>query len=207
MRAHGQVTRLVAQRLLHQLNREPELGVGILAPGRVLGTHLLVTEIGQAHVVQLQVPATGRVEIGDLGPVGGGGVGHEGVEVGIGRAVDVSAAHLRVEHARRRDRQLGGAGDDGLQEREPLHEDRLRPGHPARDGQVGPGEVHVAGLAVKRHRDALALARPTAQLEQEVHVPGLATHLAVGDALQSWPPPGVCTTSDAASLARSQRRR
>src|SRR5256712_3796882 len=61
---------------------------------------------------------------------------------------------------------------------------RSRPRHPAGDREVGPGEVDVAALAVERDGNRLALARPAAELEQEVHVPRLAAVLAVGDALQ-----------------------
>src|SRR5205823_14858773 len=43
----------------------------------------------------------------------------------------------------------------------------------------------VAALAVEGDGDRLALARPAAQLEQKVHVPGLAAVLAIGDALKA----------------------
>src|SRR5713226_2708385 len=61
-------------------------------------------------------------------------------------------------------------------------EDRRRAPDTRGDAQVGPREVHVAGAAVEGHRELLALTREAAQPGQEIHVPGLAAHLAVGDA-------------------------
>src|SRR5713226_6412442 len=51
--ADGQVLRAVAERGLDQLDREPELGVGVLAARPVLRAQLLVAEIREAHVVEL----------------------------------------------------------------------------------------------------------------------------------------------------------
>ncbi len=45
--------------------------------------------------------------------------------------------------------------------------------------------MHVPGRAVKGNRNVLPLAREAPELEQEVHVPGLAAQLSVGDALET----------------------
>ena len=50
------------------------------------------------------------------------------------------------------------------------------------DAQIRPREIHVAGPAVEGHRQPPALAAEPAQAGEEVHVPGPAAHLAIGDA-------------------------
>src|SRR5439155_1350341 len=83
-----------------------------------------------------QIAAAGGIELGDLDPIGGGGVLDEGLEVGIDPGVDVGPAYLRVEHAGRRDGQLRRAPDDRLQELEGRDENRLRPGDAGGDREV-----------------------------------------------------------------------
>ena len=98
MGAHGEVAGPVAQGRLDQLHGEGELVIRIVALLSPAGPHLLVAEIGEAHVVELEIPAARGVEVGDLRAIRRGQVLHEGVEVGIDRAIDIGAAHLRVEH-------------------------------------------------------------------------------------------------------------
>jgi len=192
MRAHEQILGAVPQRGLHQLHRERQHRVGVLAARPHVHAHAVVAEVGEAHVVELQVAAARGVEVGDLRAVGGRGVLDEGVQVGVDRAIDVGPPDLGVEHARRRDRELGGAGRDRLQEPERVHEDRRGPAHARGDCEIGPREVHVARAPVEGHRQLAPLAGEPAEPGEEVHVPGLAAHLAVGDALE----PGLLLQTD-----------
>jgi hypothetical protein len=185
MRAHDQVLGPIAERGLDQPHRQREHRVGILAAGPALRAHALVAEVGQAHVVELEVPAARRVEVGDLGSIRGGGVLHEAVEIRVHARADVGAPDLRVQHARRRDRELGGARGDTLQEPERIDEYRRRSRHPRIDLQVGPREVHVTRPSVERHGPPPPLAGQTTETGEKVHVPRPTSHLAVGDTLQA----------------------
>ncbi len=183
--AHREIGRAVPEGGPHQSHRPRQHRVGILATRAAVFPHALVTEVGQAHVVELEIPAARRVEIRDLGPVGGRGILHELVEVRVHAVADVGAAHLGVEHAGRRQRDLGGAAGGRAQEAERVDEDRRGPAHPSLDAQVGTGEGDVAPPAVEGHRQRAALAGEPAQAGEEVHVPRLPPLLAIGDALES----------------------
>jgi hypothetical protein len=147
-----------------------------------------IVEVGEARVVELEVAATGRGDAPHLLGVGRGQVGPELVEVGIELGVDRGAAAAVVDHARRRDRQLRrllGPGDRA-QELEGVAEDRLRQPDPAVDAQRRRRELERPGLVAELHVQRLVDdLRDPVEAVDEVHVPGRAPELAVGDRAQA----------------------
>ena len=113
--------------------------------------HLRIAEVGEAHVVELQIGAAGRRDVSDRHAIGRGGVGPELGEVGIVLARDRPAAAAQVQHRGRRDRQLRHRTRHGFQKREVVHHD-------------GPGAAESAGD--RRHR------RHVLRLEHHAASPG-----------------------------------
>ncbi len=83
-----------------------ELGVGVRELVRVVATldgalpHHRIAQVGEVRVVELDVPATGRVEGVDLGAVHRRQVGEEHLQVGVGVDVDPRPTAAEVHHRR-----------------------------------------------------------------------------------------------------------
>src|SRR5262249_11880818 len=71
------------------------------------------------------------------------------------------------------------------------------------EAEIGAGEEPVSLATVEGDGQRLAFAGETGELHQEIHVPGLAPHLTVGDPLQ----PGFLLELDAVSYRRILGRR
>src|SRR5205823_2768523 len=86
-----------------------------------------------------------------------------------------------VDHARRRDRELGdGGGDRAGQEAERLGEDDVLQADRPIDPEGGRGELQGARLIAEPDGEALLAPADATELVDEVHVPGGPPELAVG---------------------------
>ena len=74
------------------------MGIVAASAKRVLSVR--IANEGERHVVDLNVGAAERRQIGDFGGPGGDSVVPELFDVGINRLVDGSAASPEVQHAR-----------------------------------------------------------------------------------------------------------
>ena len=157
------------------------LGVGVAALGRQLRSLGGIVEVRQAGVVELEVGTAELAQGLHLGGVGGAQVVPELVEVGIDGGVDGRPPAAVVDHARRRDGQLGRHRPDRrLQEPEVVDEDGFVELHPVVHLQRRRGELEAAGLVAELDRQAFVGPAHAAELVDEVHVPRGATELAVG---------------------------
>ena len=162
--------------------------VGIAADREDVLALSRVVDVRQAGVVELQVAAADLIDALDFLGVRGGEVAPEDIQVGVDRLIDRRVAAAVVDHARRRDRQLRRLVGVGVvtDERERVREDRLAHVDPAADVHRRRRVVVGAVLVLELHVQRLALHLGDAlQLVDEVHVPGLAAELAVGDRLQA----------------------
>jgi hypothetical protein len=78
----------------------------VVAVGTTVLLDLRVAQIGEGHVVELQIAAAGLCQMGNGLSIRRGHVGPERVELRIRRAIDCRAAAAQVQHRRRRDRHL-----------------------------------------------------------------------------------------------------
>ena len=85
-----------------------------------------------------------------------------------------------------------------------LAEDRLRQRHRVVDARLRRAELDVAGLVVELHVHVLVVLADAAELVDEVHVPGRAAELAVGDGCS---PTSSCSLTASAIAASSTARR
>ena len=146
-------------------------------------------------VVELQVAAAELVDAAQLLAVGLRQVGPELLDVRIDVMVDRGVPAAVVDHARRRDRELGRLLRERVvaQERERVGEDRLAQRDLVRHAHRRRRVVVRPLLVVELHVQRLALdLGDAAERVDEVHVPGGAPLLAVGDRLQ----PGVALQRD-----------
>src|SRR6185503_17457007 len=143
---------------------------------------LRIAQVGEGHVVELQVAAARPGERADRGAVDLGRVLPEFVEVGIGLLRDAGAARAQMQHRRLRDGELAGLLRDRFQEREVVHHDRLRVAELADDVRYR-RLVHRAVELGRRPRDRRE--RHAVELREEVEVPPVAAELAVGDRLEA----------------------
>ncbi len=116
-----------------------------------------VVQVGEAGVVELQVAAAQAGDAADLFGVGGTEVGPELLLVGVDLRVDGRTAAPVVDHAGRRDGQLGGDAviHPVRQEGEIVAENRL--GEPDRgvDRQRRRLEIELALIVAEVHLDLL----------------------------------------------------
>ena len=149
-----------------------------LEPGDLLG----VAEIGDVHLVELQVAAAGAGEGLDRTVIGGAEIGEEAVEVGIDLRVDGLPSAAEMQHRGRRNGLLGhGALRMGGEELVVVDHDRLAPADLAVDAQRVV-ELHAAG-----ELDLLVglVELHAVEAGYEVVVPVGAAILAVGDGAQA----------------------
>ena len=125
-------------------------------------------------------------ELGDLARIDRGQVAPEIFHARIDGLVDRGAPAAVVHHAGRGNRELRRAVlDHRFQEIEVVAEDAAVEREPAFDLEPRGREIHIALVAVKVHGDVLLDLAHAADLVEEIHVPGRAAELAVGDALQA----------------------
>ena len=180
VRRDEQVVGTVGDHRVHRVTVAEDELVGIVAADGHLGPEVRVAQVGEAHVVELQVAAAGGVQLGDLGAIGVDEIGPVLVEIRVRLRVDDRPAAHEAGHARPGDRDLRRAVGDRVEVGEGIDEDRPLVAHLADD---------------RRDRRALALAgevgRPLALRQpdpgeptEEVEVPPVAAELAVGDRVQ-----------------------
>ena len=102
----------------------------------------------------------------------------------IGVFVDAFAATTKVQHRRRRDRELCCSAGHGAQERELLRRDALGALQFSGDLEPGRRELHDFGLALELHGQTAAHGYPFEAL-QEIGMEHRAAVLAIRDALES----------------------
>ena len=151
--------------------------------------HLLalrrIVQIRQADVVQLQIGAAQLREFGDLLRVDLRQIVPEFVDIGINRGIDGRAPAAIVHHAGRWNGELGRRVRHRLQEREVVAEDAFVELELALDLQGRGGEFDHALLIAKLHLHVVLHLGGAAHLVEEIHVPGSAAELAVGDPFQA----------------------
>ena len=155
-------------------------GVGIVAALDRAGAHHRIAEVREVGVVELEVAAAGGVQGVDLGPVAGGEIGEEPLEVGIGVEVDRRPPTAEVDHRRRRDRHLRRLRDDRLQVAEVVDLDVADVAQRPDDGEAG--RRHVDGVGGIGAGGDVAGDGDAAELFEEVEVEPRPAVLAVRDA-------------------------
>jgi hypothetical protein len=165
-------------------------GVGVRQLGRVLADapHLLaqlgVAEIGEIHLVDLEIAAAGGSEIAHLLVIDAGEVGVELGHVGIGFLVDRAAAAAEMHVAGGGDGLFRGLLGVGFHELEVIDEDALGPRQLAVDAQARRRELDVALRGVEPRLDARRDHGDVGEALEEIEVPEGAAELAVGDRLE-----------------------
>src|SRR5260370_40495554 len=185
MRAHGHAGGLLGERGVDEADIGQVLALARAAePGDVVALRRVV-EICQAGVVELEIAATELAQRRDLVGIDAAEIVPERGEVGIDLVVDGGAAAAVMHHARRGHGELRRCLGDRFQEGERLGEDRPLERELAGDAQRRRGELDVALLVVELDREIVLHLGDAADLVEEIHVPGGAAVLAVGDALEA----------------------
>ena len=157
--ARGHAGRALRDRRVDELGVAARQLVGIVAALARAFAHLLVAQVGEIGIVELQVRAAGRREVGDLVAIRLRHVVVERLEVRIRIAADRAAAAAEMQHRRRGDRHLRRARGDRAQELEVGALDRLVVANLAGNLHHRRREIDVARRAVEADVDA-ALRRP-----------------------------------------------
>ena len=180
------VLRPVADRVIDQPAVELGERVGIVAAGARALADGRVAEIGEIGVVELQVAAAARRQIGDLVAIGGGEVDVEWLEVGIDALADRLPAAAEMQHRRRRDADLRRLRHDALEEVEVGALDRLDVADLAFDVHRRRLEADLAAVVLAELGDELAVVGLDAvEPLEEIDVEIRAAELAVGDPLEA----------------------
>ena len=161
--------------------------VAVLAARVELGALRGVVEVGEARVVELEVGAADVGEALDLQRVDVREVVPEVADVRVDRGVDRGPPAAVVDHARRGDRQLRRArAADGIGEkREVLAEDRVVKRQALVHARPRRRELDRAPVVAEARLHRVLRALDAAELVDEVHVPGGAAQLPVGDRAQA----------------------
>ena len=166
---------------VHQLGVDVQQFVGIVA---AVAQHLalrVVAEIGDEHLVELQVGAARLAEGAHRLAVGLPEVGEERLHVGIDRFLDRLPAAAEMQRGRRGDRHLRHRRRHRLEEPEMLDHRMAGEVDPPVDVQslgLGLGPFELQAL---RHADQL----DAVEVFEEIVVPPRAAELAIGRELQS----------------------
>ena len=168
-----------------------QLRVGLRQRRRVLAdiAHLRaqrrIAQIGEVDLVDLQVAAAGRREVGDLLAIDAARGRRRSRHVRIGGRVDRLAPAAEMHDGRRRDGDLRRRARDRSEVTEIVDEDRLRPRELAGDLPATAGSARASPSAEWKRTVILdGISCTFAKLQQEVAVPGAAIVLAVGDELE-----------------------
>ena len=144
-----------------------------------------VVQVGEAGVVELEVSAAQFAERRDLIGVDAFEVRPEGLDVRVHGCVDGGTAAAIVHHARRGYGQLRRPARRRLEEAEVVAEDAAIELELAGDAQRRRREVDVPVLVVELDLHVVLGLGDAANLVDEVHVPGGAPVLTVGNALEA----------------------
>ncbi len=156
------------------------LALWIAADGADVLALTRVVHVREARVVELEIGAPELPEPAYLLGVRSGQIRPELADVGIDRRVDRGRTAAVVDHARRRDRQLGDVRRDCLpEEPEIVAEDRLGDPELPADVQRCRCPLDVSVFIVERDRELPRALGDTVERVDEVHVPGSAPELAV----------------------------
>ena len=156
----------------------PRQLVGVVAPIDRALPHHRVAQVGEVGVVELDVPAPGGVERGDLVAVAPRQIGEEVVEIGVRLDVDAGTAAPEVHHRGRRDRDLRRRRRHRGEVLEVGDLDVADVPQRADDGQLR--RRHVHGLGGVRARGDAAADGDAVELLEEVEVEPCPAELAVG---------------------------
>ena len=173
------------ERLVDQRGVRPRQHVRVVAAVDRTLAHDRIAEVGEVGVVELQVPAAGGVEGGDLVPIARRQVGEELVQVRVGLDVDGRSPAAEVDHRRRRDADLWRRRGHRREVLEVGDLDRTGVAQRTRHRQLRRRHVHgVGGVGARRD---VAGDGHAVELLEEVEVEPGAAELTVGDR----PHPGV----------------
>ena len=155
--------------------------VGIVAVAPASFPELRIAQVGERHIVELQIGAALIGKKSDGAPVGVRNLVPKLGKVWISLARHRVAAAAHVEHRGRGNRLLGGLRCGILEKRKRLGHDRLRAADPPGHGRHGRLLVGSAEATLIRHGgDA-----HTIELAQKIDVPIVAAQLAIGDRAQA----------------------
>ena len=175
-----------------------------------IGALRRVVKVGEAGVVELEIGAAERMQAGDL-------LGVDLGEVVPERAPCRDRRPGRSPRARRGNAASDGDGmvsfaraacpDRRFEKGKIVAENGLVERELAADPVRGWAELDRAGFVLELDVEAMVTVGDPADLVEEIHVPGAAAHLAVGDALEPQPLLQRDPVADRLILGRAQRRR
>src|SRR5271165_292689 len=176
----------VADRIVDQPAIEPCQRVRVVAARLGAGADVGVAKIGKIGVVELQIAASARGEIGDLGAIGGGEVAEEILEVRIDRLADRLAPAAEMQHRGRRDADFWRAGGRRLQKIEIRALDRRDPPDLAADMHRRRLEPDLRAIVLAERGDEFTVVGFDAlEALEEIDVEIGAAEFTVGDPLQT----------------------
>src|SRR5215472_10575946 len=208
MHGDGHVPRPARDRAVDQPRVSVRQLLGILADAAHLVAQLRIAEIGEVHLIELQVGKTALCQSGHLLTVDAAEVGVELGDIGVGLLVYGLAAAAEMDGA-------GGGNADlghrclhrGLQEGVVLGHDPLRVAELAVDPEARGHELEIAFLGMEARLHARRHHGDVGELLEEIEVPEGAAELAVGRALEAHVLLQLHDLSDALVLDLAERCR